>query len=172
MCCRSRRSRGGAAHGRWYFILPEPACAGGHQVPRPGSRQSQFPEGDAYWPLGMYDLTHLAAPRFLSRGVRRARQTFSASRRRRFSDPALRKVFCGRRRLLSWPPPPRSAIASARLVRPRRRFPALDPAFASGFRAALLFPPPVCEDRATRPTSIRACHQQQPCLTGRPGRRP
>jgi hypothetical protein len=30
-------------HGRWCFILPEPACAGGHQIPRPGSRQSQFP---------------------------------------------------------------------------------------------------------------------------------
>ena len=33
----------GAAMAVGTFILPEPACAGGHQIPRPGSRQSQFP---------------------------------------------------------------------------------------------------------------------------------
>jgi len=29
--------------GRWRFILPRPACAGGRQIPWPGPRQSQLP---------------------------------------------------------------------------------------------------------------------------------
>ena len=53
-------------HGRWRLILPEPACAGGRQIPRPRSRQSQLP-GRCLLAPGMNCLTHRAAPPSQSR---------------------------------------------------------------------------------------------------------
>ena len=53
-------------HGRWRDILPEPAFAGGRQIPRPGPRQSQLPEECLLAP-GMNCLTHPAVPPSLIR---------------------------------------------------------------------------------------------------------
>ncbi len=53
---------------------PEPACAGGNQIPRPGSRQRQPPRGCLSAP-GMNCLTHPAAPPSQSRSARAPAQS-------------------------------------------------------------------------------------------------
>jgi hypothetical protein len=53
--------KSGAALAVGLCILPRPACAGGHQIPGPRSRQSQFPR-ELLTALGMLCLTNRAAP--------------------------------------------------------------------------------------------------------------